>query len=224
MCRKGYIHKDVCIARLANLIPLVLRRNFENQLYSGFPSCQNMMAEMWNSLHRLRDLNTLVLFVGYRKCSLDERSVLLGGGLWKFIALSHFQFILFASFQQMKESYLSFLLLSSRPLLASMLPHRNGQLPLWNCQPKETLSSVSLLWSWCFNMTTERPQYIFLGFLSFSSMEVTYATSAFFLYFLRGLFQLSLILLLSKSVFLIGRRGEKDKGKAAITELDIITK
>lgn len=125
---------------------------------------------------------------------------------------------------QMKESYLSFLLLSSCLLLVSMLPHRNGQLPLWNCKPKETLSSVSLLWSWCFIVRTERPQYIFLGFLSFSSMEVTYATSAFFLYFLRGLSQLSLILLLSKSVFSIGRSGKKDMGKATTTELDIITK
>lgn len=55
-------------------------------------------------------------------------------------------------------------------------------------------------------------------------MEVTHATSAFFLYFLRALSQLSFILLPSKCVFLIGRSGEKDKGRAAITELDIITK
>lgn len=159
MCRQGYIPIDVCIARLADLISLVLRRNFEDQLYSCFPSCQNMMVEMWNSLHRLRYLNTLVLFVEGIGGAVLLEEVYYWGWALKVHSLAPLPVHSFC-FLSTGEGIISQLsTLLSCPLLASMLPHCNGQLPLWNYKPKETFPSVSLLCPWCFIITTEKPQY-----------------------------------------------------------------
>lgn len=71
------------------------------------------------------------------------------GGLRVFIISPH---LLFSGF------CLRFSFLRQPPCLpfATMLPYQDGHLAFHNCKRKQTLSSISGFWSWCFITTTKK--------------------------------------------------------------------